>query len=246
MRTDELKKLIYMKILFITLLFCFTFASLIAQDIEWQDGAVKTVDGRIFNEKISYDPEMERGVVLAKNGDQVLSLDPNDVIYFTLANEENNEQDKYYSLPLTDRNTGYTRNHYFEVLFESNVIALLSRNIVRTEVVPEATYDHSPSILEMPSVHGRHSVLMEPFIYNKLYMIDQNELELEVIDSDIGTKKRKLFKNRRKIDKKVVYSFFEGYEKEMRDYIKENMLKLRRIDDLIHALSYFSELKNQI
>ncbi|GAA0891515.1 hypothetical protein GCM10009122_11940 [Fulvivirga kasyanovii] len=70
-------------------------------------------------------------------------------------------------------------------------------------------------------------------VVQKWFLIDPANGELRLIRDD------------KKIDRKTLFSSFNKYEDEMRDYISENRLKLTETEELIQALQYFTSLKEK-
>lgn len=207
-------------LLFVFFLFyCFTSN---AQKYVWYDGYAKFNDGSVLRGKMAYDPLSYEGLLLIKDNDVISTYTPKQVELFIFSDESQKDLRKFYSFVVEDQRTKYKRKYFLEVLFENKFIALLAR-------------DHL--IASNPDKKVRKINQWNTTNISSRYLITSGDSHLKLIYTHTQA--------HTVLNKKLIYDFFGKFEEEMKIFVRENKLDLKKKEDLIQALERFSYLKEK-
>ncbi|MEM9391374.1 MAG: hypothetical protein AAGA02_12925 [Bacteroidota bacterium] len=234
---------------------------------QWFSGRVKLLGGKTIDGELNYNFVSQ--VLRLRKTDKIEIYNAEEVLLFLLEKSDE-EPNLYYSLPYMDQEYGRKRAVFFEVLYENNELAILSRLIFefkdrnwlfdsntnnplstvpptdyKIEKVWERIYMANTKGTIRPYMEGKKSKnLSSTFGFNEGSSRADGKSTLKYNESKFKKSKAdKEVRRYRLINKNVLSEFFDSEYYDVQDYINESNVELNTIEGLVEVFDFYANLK---
>lgn len=181
----------------------------------WHKGNIYSSDGQTLSGLVKYD--LENNLVQLQDIN-ITTFTASNVTYFEIFDEILGGIRKFYSLPYA-LNSGYETPVFFEVLTESNELALLCREYIATD----ARNMNFFGPMAMNPIWGPQNAVGYRLAFN-FYFLKNSSIQ------KYNLKKKDLFK------------LLSGFDEEMDLFIRKNRLEHDQRGDLLRITAYYNQL----
>lgn len=215
----------------------------VTENTLWYPGMVVLPDGQQVQGKINYN--FITGIVRLQNSRSTEVFTADDVVYFLIQKDQGAEPTKFYSLPIKPEGESSAKQFLFEVIYETETIALLSRHYYKymagtesrthfqseMETVAEALYLASAN-----SKIAEYATIIKDFTYSKLSKKVPAGYEESKTVKDEGLKYKLS-------GKKTLPEMTAPYYEKIKAYMKAEKIKGNTINEIRMILDYYENLK---
>lgn len=187
----------------------------------WHKGNIYGNDGQTFSGLVKYD--LENNLVQLQEAaiTTFTTFTSSNVTYFEIFDEILGGIRKFYSLPYA-LNSNYEIPVFFEILTESEELALLCREYIATD--------------------SRNSNFFGPMAMNPIWG-PQNSVGYRLAFNFYFLKNSSIRKYNQK--KKELFKLLPGYDEEMTLFMRKNRLEHDQRGDLLRITAYYNQLSNK-
>ena len=192
---------------------------------EWYQGETTLSSGEEVKGQIKYDLELET-IQVELNG-KINTYNASQVVFFSIKPNEERPNRLFYSLPFRNE-TGYARPKFFEVITQGEVSLIAREYIARqtqsTQGRPWIGATRFDPMFNPDPLWNNMPVTRE-FLAYKLFIVNPKGDIRELGNS-----------------KKEVLRAFDGYQSDLKKYIKQEKLNMESIADISMLVRYYNKL----
>ncbi|WP_224999289.1 hypothetical protein [Cesiribacter sp. SM1] len=229
-------------VLFVLCLLTVTATAQMNRDM-WFKGTVELEGGERLSGKLSYYSDFKAALLQIQTGGKTLSYDANQVVSFRFYDEELGITRTFYSLPYSPGDSRHQVMLFFEALLEGGHLSALSKTEFRTET----RHNNMPYTYRgyyIPTWYDRTSMRNYTIVvpYETLYLVTPNSsIEPYSMPTSMASKEVRF----RKPDPELFMRLVKDRRAQVEAYIEKNKLDIRRRSDLLHAINYYNQIKDQ-
>lgn len=213
---------------------------------EWNEGKILLNGGSELSGLIKFDHL--NGIVKYQNGEDARSFTPRSVTRFSFLNNSTDTQRSFYSLPYEDPEDNVVKPLFFEIIGEFKSFAVISKFDLPKVKVKKATYGPVNDDSAHPALYKDPILLGDKTATNvrqteTIYIMSAETGEIVPYSETITSFHRSKPKTKSKLlDESQLKRQTVEYYTSLLKFAQENKLQLKRKEDLIQILNYYSEL----